>query len=39
MTTGVLQEKTFSLARQLARDLNLQLILVARLSRQNALFG
>ena len=33
-----LQDKTFSLARQLARDSNLRLVLVARLSHQNALF-
>ena len=36
---GALQDKMYSLARQLAHDLNSRLILVAKLSRQNALFG
>ena len=34
-----LQDKTSSLARQLAHDSNLRLVLVARSSRQNAMFG
>ena len=38
MTAGALHDKTSSLARQLARDLDSRLVLVARLSRQNALF-
>ena len=38
-TVRALQDKMYSLARQLARDLNLRLVPVARLSRQNALFG
>ena len=36
---GALQDKTSSLARQLARDSNSQLVQVVSLSRQNALFG
>ena len=39
MTAEALQDKTSSLARQLARDSNSQLVLVANSSRQNALFG
>ena len=39
MTAEALQEKTSSLARQLAHDSNLRLVLVARSSRQNAMFG
>ena len=38
-TAGALQDKTSNLARQLARDSNSQLVLVANSSRQNALFG
>ena len=38
-TAGVLQDKTSSLARQLARDSNSRLVPVASSSRQNALFG
>ena len=38
MPAVALQDKTSSLARQLARDLNSRLVLVMRSSRQNALF-
>ena len=38
-TARALQDKIYSLARQLACDSNLQLVLLARLSCQNALFG
>ena len=39
MTAEALQNKTSSLARQLARDSDSRLVPVARLSCQNALFG
>ena len=38
MTAGELEQKTSSLAWQLARDSNLQLVPVARSSYQNTLF-
>ena len=38
MSVVALQDKTSSLARQLARDSNLRLVLVMRLSHQNTLF-
>ena len=38
-TIGALQDKNSNLARQLACDLDLRLVPVARLSHQNVLFG